>query len=195
MKLSKLTLASFVITSGLLLSACGGGDGGAGAQVSTSVTVATIDPTTGPATVGAVAGKPFSFTSGVPALGTTGPTTLTFQAGSATPGFSIASSGGTASGSTRFGSCIFTVATSTYPADHALATGKTITISPCALSIDTIGAAADGTSAERNASLVLGTTPSSPTPAAVAISPTGEVSIGGTVVGKTPLKPTTGAGS
>ena len=73
--------------------------------------------------------------------------------------------------------------------------GKTVTISPCALSIDTIGAAADGASAERNASLVLGTTPSSPTPAAVAISPTGEVSIGGTVVGKTPLKPTTGAGS
>ena len=195
MKLSKLTLASLVITSGLLLSACGGGDDGPGAQVSTSVTTATINAATGAATVGSVAGKPFTFASGVAALGTTGATSLTFQSGSATPGFSISSSGGTATGATRFGSCIFTVAASTYPAGHALATGNTITINPCALSIDTVGAAADGTSAARNASLVLGTTPSSPTPVAVTISPDGNVAIGGTVVGQTPLKPTTGAGS
>ena len=143
MKLSKLTLASLVITSGLLLSACGGGDDGPGAQVSTSVTTATINAATGAATVGSVAGKPFTFASGVAALGTTGATSLTFQSGSATPGFSISSSGGTATGATRFGSCIFTVAASTYPAGHALATGNTITINPCALSIDTVGAAAD----------------------------------------------------
>lgn len=198
MKLHKLTLASLVITSSLLLSACGGGGGGgSGAIVATAPTVAPINASTGPATVSAVTNKPFTFASGVPALGTTKDTTVTFKSGSnaATPEFSIASAEGTASGTTRFGSCIFAVTASTYPASHPLALGKTTTVNPCAININTVGAAADNTSAPRDTSLVLGATPSTPLPVPVSIDQGGNVAIGGTVVGTTPVAPSTGAGS
>ena len=190
MKLVKLTLTSVFISGCMLLTACSGGSGDGGAQVATSITTATIDA----AIAGSVAGKPFPFPAGVPVLGTTGPTKINFVSGPPS-GFSITSPEGSASGTLDFNPCRFIATTSTYPASHPLATGKTVVISSCTLSINTVGAAADGTPADRDTALILGITPSDNIRVPVIVLPNGNVFIGGTLIGNTPLTPATGAGS
>jgi hypothetical protein len=97
----------------------------------------------------AVANKPFSFASGVPAFGTTAATTVTVT--SAT-GAKIDSGGKTATTGLRFGSCIFTVTMSSFTAPSPLAMGQTVTVNPCDITLNdsantaslTLGAANSG---------------------------------------------------
>ncbi|MBU6272268.1 MAG: hypothetical protein KGQ67_13260, partial [Betaproteobacteria bacterium] len=96
---------------------------GCGSSSSSSTTAASdlppvaLGPTNGAALVNAVSGKTFSFpaTTGVPALNTTGPTSVAFSGQS----FTITQGGsspGSYSGTMSYGSCIFTVTASSLSA-------------------------------------------------------------------------------
>lgn len=195
MKFNKLTLASLVVASGLLLSACGGDGNSAPPMVASANTTATINKDTGAATVGAVLDKTFTFPAGAPALGTSSNTTIKFAGTGTAPTFTIAAAEGTATGATTFGSCIFTVTASTFPPNHPLGLGKTLTVSPCALNIATAGAPADDSPASRIVNMVLGTTTSTGAPFTVTINPNGSVTINGANVGSVTLTPATGGGA
>jgi hypothetical protein len=123
----------------------------------------------------AVANKPFTFASGVPAFGTTTSTTVTLTSASAAK---IDSGGKTAATGLRFGSCIYTVMTSTFVAPSPLAMGQTITVSPCDMKLNDM---------TNNASLTLGAASSGETPVGeVSIACTGStctVSVGMMMVG------------
>jgi len=182
MKLNKFTLAALAITSGLLLSACGGGDD---PIVAATNTTAAINPTSGTAIVTAVSKTSFDFATGVSALGTTSATSVTLAApttSGGTPTFNVASTEGTATGDLAFGSCIFKIKTSTYPAAHPLAEGKTVTISPCELTVATSGTVADGAPTTKNVSMLLGTVASQPKPLKIVVDPTGTLAVNGTVI-------------
>ena len=194
MKLNKSTLVALSLGAAVLLAACGGGSSHVPLMASTA-TQAAINPSSGAAVVGAVLNKNFSFASGVPAFGTSTPTTLAFSGTGATPSFAVSSPEGTASGPTTFGSCIFTVAASTFPAGSPLALGQVVTISPCLLNVATVGVVADGSSLPVNASITLGTITSGNTVVTVSISSSGVITVGGSTVGNATLVATTGAGS
>ena len=195
MRFNKISLAAMVLVSGMLLAACGGGDSALTPVplVATTNTAAAINPTTGAAVVQGVLGKNFTFASGVPSFGTTSATSLTLSGSGATPSFNLTSGVNTASGAMTYGSCIFTVATSTFPSGTPLAQGSKVTVNPCTLSVATAGVKADGTSATANVFLVLGTTNSSPVPVTVSVSSTGVVTVNGSTVGSATLVPATGA--
>src|SRR5688572_7079236 len=120
-----------------MLVACGGGGGGADEPplAATANVTAPISANS----VAAVTGESFTFSNGVSKFGTASPITVTLNSASS---FSIASNEGTASGNLGFGSCIFTVTQSTYPAGHALAIGKTVTVHPCSITVATAGVTA-----------------------------------------------------
>jgi hypothetical protein len=197
MRLNKFSLAAFVVSGSMLLAACGGGNDSPLRPISkvTTSTTAAINPTSGTAVVQAVLDKSFSFDAGVPGFGTTTPTTLKLAGSGTTPSFNLTSSEGTASGPMTFGSCIFTITASTYPAGHLLALGRVVTINPCALSVDTAGQTADGSSSPTEVTLVLGSTSSTPVLVTVSISSTGVVTVNGSTVGSATVVVTTGAGS
>jgi hypothetical protein len=201
MRLNKISLAAFVLGGSVLLAACGGGNDSPLRPVSTVTTPTTANFTasTGAAVMGGVLAasaepKSFSFASGVPAFGTTGPTTMAVSGTGAAPTFGISSAEGSASGGMTFASCHFLITTSTYPSTHALGQGKTVVVDPCSISIDTAGKTADGGTASTGVSFVLGTTTSAPVSLPVAISSTGVVSVGGVTVGTATVVVTTGAG-
>ncbi|MDB5743342.1 MAG: hypothetical protein JWR68_1657 [Polaromonas sp.] len=196
MRSKKFTLAALVLSSSLMLAACGGGDNDnppLPTTVATSATTATINPSSGAAAVESVLNQNFSFASGVPAFGTTSATTLTLAGTGANPTFTIGSGGNTASGTMTYGSCIFRITSSTYPANHALALGKTTTVSPCALTIATSGITANGTSVSANITLTLGTVFSVPLTITVSVSATGVVTVNGVVIATVPVGASTGA--
>jgi hypothetical protein len=204
MRLNKVFLAGLILGGSALLAACGGGGDSSSSStpppVATTDTAIGINPTTGAATVQAVLDKAFVFDSGVPDFGTTGATTLTLSGSGTTPSFVIGS-GTSAAGAMTYGSCIFTMATSTFVAPHPLATGAKVTVSPCTLSVATAGLKGDGSASAANVTLVLGTARSRPVSVTVSISASGVVTVnniivGSVVLGATP-RPTgaTGAGS
>ena len=127
----------------IFCAALAGGCGGGGDPV-LGVAANTTVATTG-AAAAAVVNVPFSFSSGVAALGTNAATTVQFTSSSATPAFNIASGGATATGTTTFGSCIFAVTSSTFPTGHALALGQT----PRDMFLHALGRAADPASGGR----------------------------------------------
>jgi hypothetical protein len=180
LKLAGVSLAAAILT------ACGGGGG------SDQVDVVAADATLAASatTTGAVAGATFAFGSGVADFGTTGTaTTLGFSSGS---GWSVSAGGATASGTTTYGSCIFAVTQSTFPASSPLATGKIVLVHPCDLVADIGGQAANGLGTSSNIALKLGTTVSAGTPVTVAVSATGQITINGVSVGSVTLAPVTG---
>jgi hypothetical protein len=196
MRFNKISLATMVLSSGMLLAACGGGDSAPVPLLSTASTEAVINPTTGAAVVQGVLNKSFGFATGVQSFGTTSATSLTLTGSGATPSFVISSAEGSASGAMTYGSCIFKMGNdSTYPVDHPLAAGKTVTVSPCTLSVDTAGLKASETSSTSTVSFVLGTNTSSPVSVTVSVSSAGVVTVNGSIVGKTPLVAATGAGN
>jgi len=74
-----------------------------------------------------------------------------------------------------FGSCIFIIRASTFPADHPLGLGKTLTVNPCETDIDTSGAPANGSTNAFDASLQLGNTSSQPVTVPVTLQPNGGI--------------------
>ncbi len=154
------------------LAGCGGG-GDSPAPLLVAAGNATV-PANGTVTA-ALAGTSFAFPAGVPGLGTTGSTTLAFSGTAAAPGFAIASGGNTATGATRFASCIFAVSGSTFPAGHPLANGQTVTVNPCVININTTGVVANGQPVSRAVGLVLGSALSAGAMIEVGVSATGQL--------------------
>lgn len=182
-KTLKLLLAA---STAVLLSACGGDP--------EPLTVAATDTTiaAAPATVAAVEDVPFTFTAGVPDLGTTGTTTLAFTSTGTTPAFSITADGGTATGTTTFGSCIFVVASSSFPAGHRLAQGQTVTVNPCNIRLGTQGAPADSIARQRAAVFILGSAASTGSTVTVVVNPGGTITVNGQAAGTVTLVPVSG---
>ncbi len=188
----KVLVAGAVSVSTLTYVACGDkattpSEKVASADVNVQVTASTI-PTLYVA--------PASFPAGVAAFGTTVPTTLTFSTNdtnAATPIFKVKTATDSASGVTTFGSCIFTVTSSTYLAPDTLVVGKRIEVSPCEVKVATNGQAVGDTITNVAATFKLGTsTAVATTFTKVSISSTGVVSVDGLVVGTVDVKTVTG---
>ena len=180
MNLAKFGWAA-ALAAAVVVAACGGGGGDAPATV--AVAAANVAAPASKSTVAALSGATVNFPA-VPALGTTGTTTLKIEvpvagtgasAALGTPTFNLSSGGNTASGEMSFGSCIFVIRASTFPADHPLALGKTITVNPCEVDIPTAGAPATGETRAFDASLQLGNTNSQPVTVPVTLAPNGGV--------------------
>ncbi|MDB5957093.1 hypothetical protein [Ramlibacter sp.] len=131
--MNKLALSLTLLASVASLVACGGGGGGTPTPL---VAASNVTANVNASTVNAVAGQSFSFASGVPSLGTTSATTVALNSAST---FTVSSAQGTANGKLTFGSCIFTVTTSTYPAGSKLAAGQVIEVTPCSITAQTGG--------------------------------------------------------
>lgn len=148
------------------------------------------------ATVAALEGKTYSFSSGsalAPELANQ-TVTLTFSNTAATtPTTTIAGGGGSATASTTFGSCIFTIGASSFSAMHSLGLGKTITINLCNITVYTSGQQT-GTTGTVNSTITLGGTVSQPTSLQVTVSANGTVTVGGTTLGTVPTQNATGSG-
>lgn len=186
--MEKSLKAVFMVGAAALLVGCGGGGGG------TTVNAVTADPVlpANATTVAAVVNTPFAFPSGVPAFGTTGTTTLAFTSTATTPGFSVASGGNTATGATTFGSCIFAVTSSTFPAGHALSLGQTVVVNPCNMNVNAAGAVANGVGVTRSVALVLGAAASSGASVVVAVTAGGALTLNGNAVATVTLTPVSG---
>ncbi|WP_427913580.1 hypothetical protein ACPWT1_00995 [Ramlibacter sp. MMS24-I3-19] len=180
-----------------LLVSCGGGGGGdTQVAVANGASAVKVDATNGSTAVQAMSNQPITFASGVPDFGTTGSTTVTIAppaSGTAAPTFSIASGGATASGDMTFGSCIFTVKSSTFPAGSTLATGAKITVSPCSISLATNGVPATGVAVNVSVTLTLNSVTSTPYTETVSVSPAGAVSVNGQTVVTVKVGALTGA--
>jgi hypothetical protein len=200
--LGKLALG---LTLAAALGACGGGGDDAPAAVKVSsadaksaVTAATVAALFSTTPIVASFAIGFSGTDNTTAdnpVAVAGPTTVSFTSSSATPSFAITNGGKTATGTTTFGSCIFTVTASTFPPESPLAAGKVVKVNPCSLTASTSGANADGLPVERNVVLVLGTASSEPVRLVITINADGTVLIGTTSLGSVTLTAATGAGS
>lgn len=173
----------FSVVAVAALAACGGGGDSAPVTIALNdVPAVTITPATAPVANAALTAVStgFSFPAGVPALGTTAPTTVKFTAPAAgatatTPTFDIASGTGSAAGVVTYGSCIFNVTNSTIP---GIVAPTTITINPCAFDVNTTGKTVqEGATATINATsvLVLGTASSLPAAVAVTVTNSGGV--------------------
>ncbi|WP_442763332.1 hypothetical protein [Malikia spinosa] len=183
------------------LAACGGGSDAPAkvATADTTFTMGTANAQTA-ATLLTTAAKSFSFASGVPALGTTVPTTVSFAGTAASPTFAVSSSAGTANGTMGFGSCILTITNSTFTSGPmAPPLPKTITISPCEVAVDTSGDAVGTPVANETATLSFGTTVSQPANLTgnVTVNDAGQVTITQTdgssiVIGTVPVTTPTG---
>lgn len=180
----------FAAVATAALVACGGGGTSSPAptaKVATSDATAAIGPANGAAIANAVANTSFTFAGGT--LGSATSTVVQFTDKSATPAFSATSSAGTVTGTTTFGSCIFTVKTSTNP---AVAVGSVFTYNPCTFTVATAGAPANGSTAARVAtfnftpSAGIGSIP-------VTIAADGAILINGIFLGGVGLSVTTGA--
>lgn len=183
----KLKFAALAAVSVAALVACGGGG-------SDPVMVAAGDTTinVAPAVAAAVANTDFTFASGVAALGTTAATTVKFTSTSTTPAFSISSGANTATGTTTFGSCIFVVSNSNFPAGHPLANGQTVTVNPCGIGVNTAGMTANGRATSSRVALVLGSAASTGQSVPVGISSSGQLILNGAGVASITLTPVTG---
>ncbi len=198
MNFNKISLACLVLSGSALLAACGGSsDSGplpAAPVVSTNISAA-ITPQTGAAVVSGVLDKSFNFSSGIPDFGTTSATSLKLSGTGAAPSFAISSADGSAYGPMTYGSCIFTVSQSSYPATSRLAFGKSVTVSPCSLTVATIGLKGDGIATSASVTFVLGTATSAPVPVSVSINAAGVVTVGGFTIGTVTVVAATGAGA
>ncbi|TFZ04218.1 hypothetical protein [Ramlibacter rhizophilus] len=185
MKSSLSVVLSAILALGLV--ACGGG-GSETPQVASSDVKVNADSST----TEAFANETFAFDSGVAALGTSGvATSLTFTSGSS---FAVSAGGNTASGGTTYGSCIFTVQSTTFGAGHPLGTvGQSVRIDPCQIDIKARGVAATGVPASVNAQLVLGSLASRGVSTSIRITESGELYVGQALFGTVTTVPPTGA--
>lgn len=191
--MNKILKLLLVASTAAVLASCGGDDDDAPAPVAVVPTATTLAVT--PATTAAVEDVPFVFPQGVPDLGTTASTTVAFTDTATTPAFSIASGGNTATGTTAFGSCIFRITNSTFPAGHRLATGNTITVNPCNIKVETSGMSVDAPAEQRSVALLLGAAASAGTPVTVDVNPGGQLTLNGKAAGTVEIVFVTGGTS
>lgn len=183
---------AFGLGLGLVLAAvlvgCGGSDEPAPVQVAQSDVTLPADPST----TNAVAKLPFTFPQGVTEFGTTASTSLTFTDTATTPAFSIASGTNTATGTTRFGSCVFAITASSFPAGSKLALGNTIIVNPCNIKANTAGEQSNGLGVQRSVALILGAAVSAGSTVTLSVNAGGQLTINGNSVGTVTLVPVSG---
>jgi hypothetical protein len=176
------------MTCALVLAACGK-DPVEPVRIATQNTSVPITPVV----ANAISGRTFTFpgAAAVLAPAATGQNlTLTFGGTSAsvTATATITNASGVTTGSftarVTFGSCIFTITSTT--GTKGLTVGQQITVNPCSLRLETAGQQADGQPQQTNATVTLGTTQSTSTPVQVAVTPDGQVVVNGQPVGRTP---------
>jgi hypothetical protein len=164
--------------SAAFLVACGGSDSPAPAQVaasdlSTNATAATTAPLSGlTLTSGA---------TGISSLGTTSTTTVAISGAAGSQTAVITEGAQSATTRLTFGSCIFTVISSNFPASHPLGSGKIVTISQCIVTANTSGLVVDSAAANRLISLIFGSE-NVRTTSPVSVSSNGALRIGSTTV-------------
>lgn len=134
--MKKLLLLAAAVGAAATLTACGGG-GGAQADVATQNLSIGVNASNGATTLAAIANQSFDFSSGISDFGTTADTTVTFTNGGTD--FQVASGGKTASGTMSFGSCHFTVTTTTFTSGPLSIVGTVITFNICTLTGYTSG--------------------------------------------------------
>lgn len=183
----KLTCTASALALAALLSACGGGGSASPPQQVASANL-TVPVTS--ATVAAFANIPFTFPGGLPELGLTGTSTLAFTDTSTTPAFRITTAGGTVTGVTTFGSCIFRITSA--GSSLAALVGLSVRFTPCNVTLLTAGQPV-GAASSASARFDLGLFTSLPAViTTVTISPAGAVTIGGSPQGNVTLAFVTG---
>jgi len=180
-----LGLISLVAASAMLV-ACGGGGDASLPQVAAT---GNLSSNVNAATVGALSGESFNFANGVSGFGTNTATAVTLN----TNTFSVASSQGVASGNLTFGSCIFTVTNSTFPAGFPLVAGARVEITPCSMSVTTGGLLVDANAATRAVAFILGISTSVARNLPVDVDANGVVTVNGVRIGTVTLTNATGA--
>lgn len=186
--MKKRVLLVSALMSAMVLAACGGGGEEESPAVASSDLTLSVNASVAPALENEV----FTF-SAVPAFGTSTTTTVEVtEADGPTDSFRIASGGASASGVLEYGSCIFRITQSTFPADSPLGVGKTVTVSTCVVKVFTKGKPADQ-AVGMSATLQLGSAVSQSTTVTVEIKENGQVVINGDSAGTITLAPATGA--
>lgn len=167
------------------LVACGGGGGGTPQTINGNVT-----GNVAAGNVAALLGQTLTFPNGVPEFGTAAATTVAFGGTTAAPTATISSGGNTATANVSYGSCIFTVTSSSIPG--ILVVGSKVTVNPCTLSFATNGKQVSFAEQAVPMTIVFGTRSSVVTRNLV-VNADGTVSFGGIVLGGLALTPVTGA--
>lgn len=188
MRFNNIFLAASVFSFSILLTACGGGSAPSPKAVASADISAAVTPTTAQVMVG----KSFSFDSGVSALGTTSATTVDLSGSAAAPDIKISSGGNTGTGVMNYGSCIFKITQSSFPASFTnLQVGAITEVKPCDLKLATSGL----TNGSSNSFVkwILGNASSISQGVTVTISDTGVVTVNGTPFGTVTLVLATGA--
>ena len=178
----------FTVLVSAALAACGGG----GPLPDTTIATSNLTAPVNANIAAALVNQSFTFAAGVPDFGTTTPTTMTFTSAAASPAFAISGDGFAASGLTTFGSCIYTVTASTFPAGSKLAVGQSVRVNPCNLNVATANGNGNGASADREAKFVLGTLNSSGKNLPVAINANGSVVVNNITIGTVTISVVTG---
>ena len=182
-----------VVSAASLMAACGGGSD-TPTTVATSAAAVTVDATTGATAIQALASKTVAFSAGVPDFGTTTATDLAITApATGTPTFAVSAGGSTASGDMSFGSCIFTIKASSFPAGSKLAAGNKITVNPCAITLNTAGVVANGMPVQVDVTITLNGVTSAPVKQVIAIAPSGAVVVNNVTVTVTKTAAVTGS--
>jgi hypothetical protein len=187
--LKKLGLALVLVASGMLVACGGGGGGDGGGQSAPLVGSSNLSANMTSSSAAAVAGESFTFSSGVTDFNTTSPTTVSINS---TSTFSVSATEGTASGNLTFGSCIFTVTSSTFPVGSPLAVGGVVTVHPCTLTVATQGLVAEANAVQRAVSFVLAGNASQSKDMQVDIIADGSVIVDGVTIGTVTLTAATG---
>lgn len=195
-RISRLVTVAAVLAVGVASSACKDDATAPQKMVATNTTLA-MNPTV----TSALVGTTFSFPGGAGALATelAGQNlALTFGGTATSPTAAMVittTSGGavgTASATLTFGSCIFAITASTFPAGSRLALGQTVIVNPCNINVQTAGLRATGVAATRSVALALGAAVSSGAAITVQVNPGGQLVLNGTSVGTVTLVPVTG---
>jgi len=142
-------------------------------------------------TVAAVDGEEFTFANAgavfAPALAGQD-VRLTFATSGATPQATIVfAGGGQVVANVSFGSCIFVVASSSFPTAHPLGIDQRVTVDPCHLNVGTGGQPADGAARQRNVSLRLAGATSRGKSVSITVNRDGTFTINGTSAGTVTL--------
>ncbi len=120
----------------------------------------------------------FTLPTGVPAFGTDAAATTVTFANNGTDA-AIASGGNTATTDVTFGSCIFTVVTSTFAAGHPLAAGQQVTVNPCTYNVQAADVEVNGNPADGTIVLVLNGRRSNPVTVEIEIAADGTLLVNG----------------
>lgn len=83
-----------------------------------------------------------------------------------------------------FGSCVFVVSNSTFPAGHPMAVGATVTVNPCNIQTNTQRAAANGVQISAPVAMILGQATSTGSTVTVGVSASGQLLFNGNLAGR-----------